>query len=103
MCSPSTVAKVNGLFIRHLHFVSVRGDLLEGDVYDKLSAVMLPDATFPSPRAQNRQFCALFAFGNPIFGPFEHKIEVFVSEWAVFPGFLALSSTKSRFLCAEGL
>ena len=43
-----------------------------------VSAVMLSDATFPSPRAQKRLFCALFAFGTPVFGRFEHKIEVFV-------------------------
>ena len=29
-------------------------------------------------RAQNRGFCALFAFGTPIFGTFEHKIGIFV-------------------------
>ena len=46
---------------------------------------MLPDADFlsswcqsPSSRAQNRGFCALLAFGTPIFGRFEHKIGVFV-------------------------
>ena len=27
---------------------------------------------------QNRGFCALFAFGTPIFGLFEHKIGIFV-------------------------
>ena len=27
---------------------------------------------------QNQGFCALLAFGTPIFGRFEHKIEVFV-------------------------
>ena len=37
-------AKGNGLFIRHLYFFeSVRGDLLEGHVYDKL----LCDYVFP--------------------------------------------------------
>ena len=61
---------------------------------------MLPDATFPSPRAQKRHFCALFAFGTPNFGHFEHKIEVFVSEMAIFPWIWPLSSTKSAFLCA---
>ena len=38
-------------------------------------------------RAQNRHFCALFGFGTPIFRPFEHKIGVFVSEWAIFRDF----------------
>ena len=64
--------------------------------------VMLPDANFlspwcqsPSSRAQNRGFCALSAFGAPVFGHFEHKIGVFVSERATFPRFCPLSSTKS--------
>ena len=59
-----------------------------------------PDATFPSSRAQNRDFCALFAFGTLVFGLFEHKIGIFVSERAIFPWFLPLPSTKSAFLCA---
>ena len=49
---------------------------------------------------QNRGFCALFAFETPIFGHFEHKIGIFVSETAIFPWFWPLPSTKSRFLCA---
>ena len=55
---------------------------------------------FCSSRAQNRDFCALFAFGTLVFGLFEHKIGIFVSERAIFPWFLPLSSTKSAFLCA---
>ena len=51
-------------------------------------------------RAQNRDFCALFAFGTLVFGLFEHKIGIFVSERAIFPWFLPLPSTKSGFLCA---
>ena len=39
---------------------------------------MLPDADFLSSRAQNRGFCALLPSGTPVFGHFEHKIEVFV-------------------------
>ena len=35
LCSPSTASKVNYLYIKHLRFRSVRGDLLEGHVYDK--------------------------------------------------------------------
>ena len=61
-----------------------------------------PDATFPSSRAQNRDFCALFAFGTLVFGLFEHKIGIFVSERAIFPWFLPLPSTKSAFLCFFG-
>ena len=60
----------------------------------------IPDDTFPSSRAQNRDFCALFAFGTLVFGLFEHKIGIFVSELAIFPWFLLLPSTKSGFLCA---
>ena len=33
---------------------------------------------FRAFRAQNRGFCALFDFGTPVFGRFEHKIGVFV-------------------------
>ena len=51
-------------------------------------------------RAQNRGFCALFAFETPVFGLFEHKIGIFVSETAIFPWFWPLPSTKLGFLCA---
>ena len=58
----------------------------------------------PSPsRAQKRHFCALLPFGTPIFGLFEHKIEVFVLFWGPEPPFSGFSSTKSRFLCFFGL
>ena len=52
-------------------------------------------------RAQNRHFCALFGFGTPIFRPFEHKIGVFVSEWAIFQRFLVFLTQKWGF-CARG-
>ena len=55
---------------------------------------------FRSFRAQNQGFCALFAFGTPVFGRSEHKNGFCVSEWAIFPWFLPLPSTKSGFLCA---
>ena len=42
-------------------------------------------------RAQNRSFCALFAFVTPIFGRFEHKIGVFVLFWASESPFLGVS------------
>ena len=71
LCSPSTSAKVNRLVIWHLHFWSVLGDLQEGHGCSSR-------CQFLSCRAQNRGFCALLAFGTPIFGHFEHKIEVFV-------------------------
>ena len=48
-------------------------------------------------------FCALLPFENPIFGHFEHKIGIFVSERATFPRFSGFPSTKSAFLCAFGL
>ena len=71
--------------------------------------VALPDANFlssqcqsPPSRAQNRGFCALFAFGTPIFGTFEHKIEVFVSEWAIFPRFWVVLTQNRGFCAREG-
>ena len=74
------------------------------------ATVALPDANFLSPwcqspsfRAQNRHFCALFAFGTPIFGHFEHKIWVFVRFWPSKPPFSGFPSTKSAFLCAFAL
>ena len=73
------------------------------------ATVALSDANFlsswcqsPSSRAQKRGFCALLAFGTPVFGLFKHKIGIFVSEWVIFPGFWVVSSTKSGFLCAFG-
>ena len=51
-------------------------------------------------RAQNQGFCALLAFGTPVFWHFEHKIEVFVLFWPSEPSFSGFSSTKSRFLCS---
>ena len=72
-----------------------------------VSAVMLSDTNFLpsrcqslSSRAQNRGFCASFAFGTPIFWLFEHKKWVFVLFWPLEPPFSGISSTKSRFLCA---
>ena len=67
------------------------------------ATVALPDTNFLSSRAQNRGFCALFAFGTPIFGHFEHKIGVFVRFCPSEPLFSGISSTKSRFLCAFAL
>ena len=49
---------------------------------------------------QNRCFCALLGSGTAFFGCFEHKIGIFVSEWAIFPVFCVVLSTKSGFLCA---
>ena len=71
-----------------------------------VSAVMLSDTNFlPSRcqslsfRAQNRHFCALFAFEPLIFGLFEHKIGFFVRFLPSEPPFSGILSTKSRFLC----
>ena len=64
-----------------------------------VSAVMLSDATSPSPRAQNRGFCAFLAFGTPVFVRFEHKNEVFFLFLPAEPQFSGIPSTKSRFLC----
>ena len=63
----------------------------------------LRDPHFRAFRAQNRGFCALFAFGTPVFGHFEHKIEVFVLFWPSEPPFSGISSTKSGFLCVLSL
>ena len=62
----------------------------------------LRDPRFRAFRAQNQGFCALLPSETPIFRPSEHKIEVFVSEMAIFPWICPLSSTKSAFLCSRG-
>ena len=73
------------------------------------ATVALPDANFlfpwcqsQYPRAQNRGFCALLASGTPVFGRFEHKIEVFVSEWAIFPKFWVVLTQNRGFCAREG-
>ena len=124
MSSPRKVTKVNYLYIRHLRFRSVRGDLREGN--GCASRCQLPLFLVPIPiflstksrflcflgiwspwfrafRAQNRGFCAFLTFGTPVFGHFEHKIEVFVLFCPSEPSFSGFSSTKSAFLCAFGL
>ena len=63
----------------------------------------LRNSRFLAFRAQNRGFCALFAFGTPVFRVFEHKIEVFVRFYPSEPLFSGFSSTKSAFLCAFAL
>ena len=65
-----------------------------------LCAFALWNPCFGAFRAQNRGFCAFLASGTPIFGRFEHKIEVFVRFWPWKPPFSGISSTKSRFLCS---
>ena len=60
--------------------------------------VALPDANSLSCRAQNRGFCALWAFGTFVFGHFEHKIGVFVLFWPSQPSFSGISSTKWFFV-----
>ena len=65
-----------------------------------LCAFALRNPHFRAFRAQNRVFCALLAFGTPVFGHFEHKIEVFVLFLGSGPLFSGVSSTKSWFLCA---
>ncbi len=64
------------------------------------ATVALPDANSLSFRAQNRGFCALLGSEPPVFGLFEHKIEVFVLFWPLEPSFFGVSSTKSGFLCS---
>ena len=65
-----------------------------------LCAFGLRNPRFRVFRAQNRGFCAFLAFETPIFGLFEHKIEVFVLFCPSEPPFSGFSSTKSGFLCA---
>ena len=60
----------------------------------------LQNPRFQAFRAQNRHFCALFAFGTPVLGHFEHKIEIFVRFCPLGPSFSGISSTKSGFLCS---
>ena len=67
-----------------------------------LCAFGLRNPRFQGFRAQNRHFCAFLAFGTPVFGHFEHKIEVFVRFWGLEPSFSGFSSTKSGFLCSRG-
>ena len=57
--------------------------------------------TNSASRAQNRGFCALLGSGTPIFGLFEHKIGIFVSEWAIFPRFLVVLTQKWGFCARE--
>ena len=45
-----------------------------------LCAFTLRDPHFRAFRAQNREFCALLAFGTLVFGHFEHKIVIYVLE-----------------------
>ena len=67
-----------------------------------LCAFTLRAPRFRAFRAQNRHFCALLAFGTPVFGLFEHKIGVFVRFRPPRPPFSGFSSTKSGFLCSRG-
>ena len=61
----------------------------------------LRNPRFQAFRAQNRGFCALLPFGTPVFGLFEHKIEVFVRFCPLNPPFSGFPSTKSEFLCSS--
>ena len=65
-----------------------------------LCAFALRDPRFRASRAQNRGFCALLPSEPPIFGSFEHKIEVFVRFWLPKLSFSGLPSTKLPFLCS---
>ena len=68
-----------------------------------LCAFCLRSPHFRAFQAQNRGFCAFFAFGTPVLRLFEHKIEVFVLFWPLEPSFLGFSSTKSTFLCSGSM
>ena len=73
----------------------MRGDLQEGNG-------CVSRCQSQSPRAQNRDFCALLPFGTPVFWHFEYKIEVFVSEWAIFPKFWVVLTQNRGFCAREG-
>ena len=59
----------------------------------------LPDANFPSSRAQNRDFCVRTGNFPLVFAPSEHKIGIFVRFLPSEPSFSGFLSTKSGFLC----
>ena len=46
-------------------------------------------------------FVRFLASGPPIFRPFEHKIGILVSEWAIFPRFLVVLTQKWGFCARE--
>ena len=100
MSSPSAASKVNCLVVRYLYFRGVRGDLQEGNGCASRAKYLSSRCQSQSPRAQNRGFCAFLAFGDPIFWPFEHKIEVFVRFCPPEPPISGFLSTKLGFLCA---
>ena len=56
----------------------MRGDLQEGNVYDKRLCGHASRCQSPSSRAQNRGFCAFLASGTHVFRHFEHIICIFV-------------------------
>ena len=61
-----------------------------------LCAFALRNPHFLAFRAQNRGFCALFAFGTPIFGLFEHKIGIFVRFGGATAGATARSNGSNE-------
>ena len=100
LCGRVTDSARNACSLNCCCLVGGAGDLQEG-------YFALPDANFlsswcqfPFSRAQNRHFCALLPSETPVFGLFEHKIEVFVLFWPSEPSFSGFSSTKSAFLCS---
>ena len=109
ICRKATVVlpDANPCLFEHKIGVFVRfwlpGPLFSGISSTKsrfLCAFSLRSPRFLAFRAQNRGFCALLPSETPIFGHFEHKIEVFVRFWPSGPPFSGFSSTKSAFLCA---
>ena len=87
LCGRVTDSARNACSLNCCCLVGGAGDLQEG-------YFALPDANFlsswcqfPFSRAQNRHFCALLPSETPVFGLFEHKIEVFVVFWPSGPPF----------------
>ena len=66
-----------------------------------LCAFGVENPCFQVFRAQNQGFCALLPSETPIFRPSEHKIEVFVSEMAIFPGFAPFQAQNQHFCARE--
>ena len=56
----------------------------------------LRNPRFRAFRAQNRGFCALFAFETPVFGLFEHKIGVFVRGFCILAEIFELGRGGAR-------
>ena len=109
MSSPSALIKVNYLVMRYLHFGSVRGDLQEGNVYDKRLRGYAFRYQFPpfqvpipvSPSTKSGFLCA-FCLRDPHFWAFRAQNLGFCVRMGNFSEILGCFDTKSGFLCSGG-